>query len=285
MLRTTPGKSTFPTQLTTIHQPPHELYIESKNWPELLAKPMLTIVGSRKVSPYGRSITSQFAREAAARGIVIVSGLALGVDSIAHEAALEVGGATIAVLPSGLEHIYPSSHRGLAERIVKQGGALVSEHPPHTKIAYKGNFIARSRIVAGLSQAILITEAAEKSGSLHTASFALEQGKDVIAVPGPITSTLSAGCNNLIKSGALIATEPNDVLRLYNLSVETHGSVPHGANANESTILSLLHGGITDIDELQKQSGLDADEFQRTLSMLEITGRIQALGNASFTLR
>jgi len=285
MLRTTPGKATYPAQLSTIHRPPHELYIQSNNWPELVTKPMLAIVGSRKVSPYGRAITSQFAREAAARGITIVSGLALGIDSIAHEAALEVNGKTIAVLPSGLERIYPSSHAGLARRIVEQGGALISEYPPHSKVAFKSNFIARNRIIAGLSQVVLLTEASLKSGSLHTANFAIEQGIDTAAVPGPIDSTLSSGCNSLIKTGAIMVTEPADILQLFNISTNAHAVTPQGSNASETIILELLHTGVHDIDELQMQSGLSADMFQQTLSMLEITGRIQAHGGGTFSLR
>lgn len=286
MLHTTPGKNQYPSQLLQLHHPPKDLYIDSQNWQELRTKPMLAMVGSRKVTPYGRTITANIAREAAAKGIVIVSGLALGIDSIAHEAALEVGGKTIAVLPSGLERIYPSSHSGLARRIVERGGALISEYPPHSKVAFKSNFIARNRIIAGLSQAVLLPEASLKSGSLHTANFALEQGIDVAAVPGPITNPQSAGCNNLIKSGAIMVTEPADVLQLFAISGDAHQTtVPYGANAAETTLLTLLKSGLTDIEELQMQSGLSADTFQQTLSMLEITGRIQAHGGGKFSLR
>jgi DNA processing protein len=285
MLHITSVKKDFPRQLTDIPSPPKELFIESVKWADLVEKPMLAIVGSRKVSVYGRAVTEQLARGAAARGIVIVSGLALGVDSIAHAAALEVGGATIAVLPSGLEHIYPTTHTGLARQIIKQGGALLTEYPPHTTAAFKGNFIARNRLIAGLASVVLVTEAAEKSGSLHTANFALEQGKEVLAVPGPINSPLSAGCNSLIKTGAQMVTSVDDILQHYKLSDSPHDVRVGGANQAESAILQLIQNGIHDIDDLQQQSLLSADEFQRTLSMLEITGQITAIGGGKFTLR
>lgn len=285
MLRVTPGKSDFPKQLAAIPGPPKELFVESNNWPDLLEKPMLAVVGSRKVSAYGRAVTEQLARGAAARGIVIVSGLALGVDSIAHAAALEVGGLTVAVLPSGLQSIYPTTHTGLAREMVKKGGALVTEYPPHETAGFKGNFIARNRLIAGLAKVVLITEAAEKSGSLHTANFALEQGKEVLSVPGPINSPLSAGCNNLIKAGAQLVTSVDDILQHYALSGSPHTTSAGGSNQAESIILLLLQQGTHDIDELQQQSGLSADEFQRTVSMLEITGQISAVGGGKFTLR
>ncbi len=286
MLHTTPDKKNYPKVLLQLAQPPKNLFIESKNWPELAEKPMLAVVGSRKVSTYGRSVTEQLVRGVVARGIVIVSGLALGLDAIAHQTALDAGGQTIAVLPSGLEAIYPSTHHQLARNIVAQGGALISEYPPHEKIAFKGNFIARNRIVAGLCAAILIPEAAEKSGSLHTANFALEQGKDVLAVPGPITSPLSAGCNNLIKIGATPVTSLDDILAVYQLPA-TAGETHHvqAANAAEHAILELIASGVTDIDTLQTSSGLTPLEFQQTLSMLEITGKVSAQGGGSWTLR
>lgn len=247
---------------------------------------MLAVVGSRKVSTYGRTVTEQLVRAVAARGIVIVSGLALGLDAIAHQAAIDAGGRTIAVLPCGLDSIYPRSHCQLAQAIIKQGGALISEHPPHSAIAFKGNFVARNRLVSGLAQATLITEAAEKSGSLHTANFALEQGRDVLAVPGPINSSLSVGCNNLIKTGATPITSAEDILAIFNMSgsaITDHSAM--ASNAAEHTILQLLASGIRDIDDLQAAADMPATEFQQTLSMLEITGKIAAQGGGKWSLR
>ena len=164
MLHITSVKALFPAALKLIPQPPRELFIEGR-WADLADKPRVAVIGSRKASPYGRLVTERLVRALVTYGITVVSGLAFGIDSIAHQAALDSGGLTIAVLPSGLDNIYPATHRHLANQIVKQGGALISEYPPKTE-SFKTNFIARNRLIAGLSQAVLITEAAAHSGSL-----------------------------------------------------------------------------------------------------------------------
>jgi DNA processing protein len=174
--------------------------------------PTIAIVGTRKPTAYGRDVTSQFAAELGAAGIVIVSGLALGVDAIAHKACLDAGGTTIAVLPSSLTKIYPATNRDLAIAILQKGGALLSEYSEEAINAFKGNFLARNRIVAGISDAILITEASARSGTLNTAMHALEQGKDVFVIPGNITSPQSAGCNLLIRQGAIPVQTPVDII-------------------------------------------------------------------------
>lgn len=275
----------YPALLAQIHDPPRQLFVASNNWSKLINMPMLAIVGSRKASPYGRAVTEQLARGAAARGIVIVSGLGLGIDSIAHQAALDAGGYTIAVLPSGLNNIAPSSHTGLARQIIAKKGALVSEYPPNTRAGIKGFYIARNRIVAGMSHAVLITEAAQGSGSLHTANFALEEGKDVLAVPGPITSETSVGCNNLIKTGATPIMGIDDILEVY--GIQASAQTNHEILANnkaEHTILSILQQGVKDTESLQIESKLEPVEFQQTLSMLEITNRITSVGGGKWTL-
>jgi len=283
MLRIHPSNKLFPQALKDIPQPPRELYVEGNIEP-LLPKPKLTVVGSRKVTAYGRAVTEQLVRGVVARGVVIVSGLALGVDSAAHQATLDAGGQTIAVLPSGLDAIYPSGHTNLARQIVKKGGVLLSEYPPKT-ITFKTNFIARNRLVSGLSSAILITEAAEKSGSLHTANFALEQGKDVLVVPGPITNPTSAGCNNLIKVGATPVTCVDDILNALKIAALPIGSYEINADSEEEyIILSLIQKGTNDGDELLKSSKLTANVFQQIISMLEITGRIKNVGGNRWTL-
>jgi DNA processing protein len=264
MLHLTSNNKQFPEALKHIPGPPRELFIEG-NWANLMDKPKVAIVGSRKASPYGRIVTQRLVQALSAYGVVIVSGLALGIDSIAHQAALDANGLTIAVLPSGTDNVYPASHRSLAKQIVDRGGALLSEYPPKTE-SYKTNFIARNRLIAGLSQAVIITEAAEHSGSLHTANFAIEQGKDVLVVPGPITSPTSVGCNNLIKTGAAIITNPADVLNAINIQ------------RAEYQILKLIKDGIKDGDELQIKSGLTAARYLEVMSFLEITGKIKVLG-------
>lgn len=254
------------------------LFIRGDNLGDLLSRPRVAIVGSRKVTPYGRAVTTQFAGELARQGIVIVSGLAFGVDAIAHQAALEAGGLTIAVLPSSVSKIYPSAHANLARRIVERGGALLSEYPPGADIAYKNQFVERNRIVSGMSDALLITEAAVNSGTMHTARFALEQGKDVLAVPGNITSPTSVGTNNLLKAGAAPATGPEDVLAVLGLKPAAAEADAIGSTDEEQLILDLLLANVSDGNELLARSELPVGLFNQTLTMLELTGKIKALG-------
>jgi len=275
--------SDYPETLREIASAPKELYILG-NLSLLLNKPRLAVVGSRKVTVYGRQVTQQLAGEAARRGIVIVSGLALGVDGLAHQAALESGGKTIAVLPSGLDKIYPASHHQLAKRILEKGGVLITEYPSGTE-PFKTNFIARNRIVSGLSDGVLITEAAEKSGTLHTANFALEQGRTVMAVPGNINSPLSQGTNNLIKAGATAVTDVRDIFYALNLPYGTELATDIiGANQEEAIILELLTAGVTEMAELLKRSDLEPAIFNQTLTMLEINGKARPIGAGHWSL-
>jgi DNA processing protein len=279
----TPKSPLFPSQLLDIAESPSQFYYLGELEPAL-SQPRLAIVGSRKVSAYGKSVTTRLAKEAAEQGITIVSGLALGVDGLAHEAALEAGGKTIAVLPSGLDKIYPATHHQLAERILKQGGALISEYPFGSE-PYKTNFVARNRIVSGISDAVLITEAAIKSGSLHTANFARKQGKILLTVPGNITSELSTGPNNLIKSGhAIPVTEIRDILAAIGLKRASKQAVKLGSTQEETTILQLLQHGMSDVSELLHHSQLETSLFNQTLTMMEITGKIRPLGAGKWSI-
>ncbi len=270
---------TLPERLTHMADPPHILFHAGADLSELLSRPCVAIVGSRAVSPYGKQVTETLARQLAERGIVIISGLAFGIDSIAHQAALDAGGLTIAVLPGPVECIFPRSHERLGRAIVEAGGALISEYPAGTP-GLTHQFVARNRLVAGLADAVLITEAALKSGSLHTARFALEQGRDVLSVPGNITSQGSIGTNNLIKAGAVPITSYTDVLHILNLSDDqTIQAIPKGRNNSEQLILDLLLQGVSEGQELHIKSSLSATDFNQTLSMLEITGKIRSLGS------
>lgn len=273
-----------PKRLRDLHDAPKQLFVAGADIGELLKRPAVAIVGSRKVTPYGKAVTSQLAGELARAGVVIISGLAIGVDSIAHQAALENNGLTIAVLPSGLDRIYPSLHHALAQEILDKGGALVSEYPENT-IAYKMNFIARNRIVSGLSDAVLITEAAEKSGTLHTADFALQQGKEVLAVPGNITSPTSKGTNNLIKGGATPVTSVDDILQVLGIEKTVQETAPKGDNPQEQLLLELLFSGMQEGEELLAASKLEVSQFNQTLTMLEIRGRIRPLGSNRWSLK
>jgi DNA processing protein len=273
---TDPG---FPALLRDIPSPPKVLYHQGAPLADLLKRPRVAIVGSRTVSAYGQQVTKQLSGQLAEQGIVVVSGLALGVDGLAHRAALEAGGLCIGVLPGPLDKIVPATNRMLAKDILKQGGALVSEYAAG-EVPFRQNFIARNRIVAGLAQAVVITEAAEKSGSLYTADFALDQGRDVLAVPGNIFNIGSVGTNTLIKTGKAGAiTSYIDVLHTLNLPV--HGrpvQTVRGRNAREDAIITLLQRGISDGDKLLHDSDLSASEFNQVLTMLEISGKIRPLG-------
>lgn len=280
------GNPNLPERLSPLPKPPKQISTIGAELDELLKMPVLGIVGSRKVTPYGRGVTEELTESLARAGICIVSGLALGVDSIAHSAALRAKGKTIAVLPSGIKSIYPASHRGLARQIITSGGTLVSEYDDEYKPG-RQSFIERNRIIAALSDALLVTEAAERSGSLHTANFALELGKPVLAVPGNITSATSSGTNNLLKSGAIMVTNDQDAIQVLGvLPQKNQQEIPlYGDNEQESLLLNLLNDGIHGGDELLAQSELDIQLFQQTLSMLEIKGAIAPLGNNHWRLK
>lgn len=248
-------------------------------------RPTIAIVGSRKPSSYGTEVTIQLATDLARRGVVIVSGLALGVDALAHRAALDTGGTTIAVLANGLSKITPATNRQLGENIIHQGGAIISEYEPNEP-PYAVRFLERNRIVSGLSDAILITEASDRSGTLNTARHALEQGKDVFVVPGNITSPLSAGCHKLLKQGAIPVTCAEDILEVIAPELLTSQTqLALGDNPLQTRIIQLLQSGIRDGDELQSQSQSEVSEFTSELTMMEINGIIRSLGANQWTLR
>ena len=269
--------------LGTIALPPKWLYFIGNLPPE--RRTSVAIVGTRKPTAYGKEVTTHLAYELAKRGIVVVSGLALGVDGIAHQAALEAGGTTIAVLGNGLPKIHPSTHTQLAERIAQHGGAVLSEYEEGTP-ALGFRFLERNRLVSGLADAVIITEAAARSGTLNTAAHALEQGKEIFVVPGNITSPLSAGCNALLRQGATPVTKVEDILEVIAPDLLRPQSVlPLGDTPAETTIITLLQSGVRDGDELQQKSQLSAPELAEALTMLEINGTVRSLGANQWTLR
>ena len=278
-----PDKNKYLQILTHIAIPPKSLnYIGNLPTERL---PSVAIVGTRKPTRYGQEVTQRLAYDLAQRGIVIVSGLALGVDAIGHKAALEAGGMTIAVLGNGLPSIQPSTNRQLADNIVKAGGAIISEYNEGTP-AMPYNFLERNRLVAGLSDAIIITEAAIRSGTLNTAAHALEQGKAIFVVPGNITSPLSSGCNALLKQGASVVTDYKDVLEVIQPTAESQQiSLPLGQNELETAIIKLIADGMRDGEELMKASKIKPTEFATTLTMMELAGTIRPLGANQWTLR
>jgi len=204
----------YPELLKKIYDPPQKLYISGELRKE--EKYPIAIVGTRKISNYGKQTTRLFAEALAEAGITIISGLALGVDGLAHQIALEKGTRTIAVLGSGLNIIYPPVHQKLAQEIIKSGGAVISEYSPNTTPTKK-TFPARNRIVSGLSLGVLIIDAPKKSGALITARTAIEQGREVFVVPGRINDFNSEGCNYLIKMGARLVTDPEEIIESLNI--------------------------------------------------------------------
>ncbi|HEY8992921.1 MAG TPA: DNA-processing protein DprA [Candidatus Microsaccharimonas sp.] len=274
-----PDDNNFLQIINTIALKPKTLYfvgtLPTDRSPEVK---VVAVVGTRKPTAYGKEVTFNLAYKLAQKGVIIVSGLALGIDAIAHRAALEAGGTTIAVLANGLDSIYPESHRQLAQRIIDSGGALISEYPPGT-LARDFQFLARNRIVSGLSDAVIVTEAASRSGTLATVAHALEQNREVFAVPGNITSPMSVGPNRLIQQGAHPVTSVDDILQVIAPALVTvQTSLNLGSNPMERALIDLLRSGITDGDDLQQASNLSASDYSQTLTMLEIQGLIRSLG-------
>jgi DNA processing protein len=252
----------FPPLLRAIHDPPPGLFLRGDADPELLSRPAVAIVGARACSGYGASVARRLGRELAAAGLVVVSGLARGIDAEAHRGALEAAGPTIAVLGCGIDRDYPAAHADLARRVAASG-LIAAEYAPGVEPA-PWRFPARNRIVAGLCAATIVVEAREHSGALITADLALEEGREVFAVPGEITSSLSAGTNALLKLGATPLTSEADVLASYGIDREPVGRPV-------SALLELLPATA---DELVRSTGLGADEIARTLVELEIEGHV-----------
>jgi DNA processing protein len=280
-----PDENEYLEILTSIPQQPQALYY-SGTLPET-RQPSVAIVGSRKPTAYGREVTTRLARDLASRGVVIISGLALGIDAIAHTAALDAGGRTIAVMANGLHKIYPHTNRQLGERIVAEGGLILTEYEQGME-PLPFNFLARNRIVSGLADAVIIVEAARRSGTLNTAAHALEQGRDIFAVPGNITSPLSAGCNALLRQGATPVTCAEDVLEVIAPQIRSGDGaqtiLPLASSPAEALIIELLHTGVRDGEELQTRSGLSASDFSCTLTMMELHGTIKPLGANKWSL-
>ena len=285
--RIRPDEHNFTQRLANIANPPKSLCFMGKL--PTSGAPVVAIVGSRKPSVYGREVTEQLAGDLATAGCIIVSGLALGIDGIAQKAALEAGGTVIGVIPNELPDISPQTNYKLAMNIIKNGGAILSEWKKGDgKIVNRWSFLERNRLVSGLADAVIITEAAERSGTLNTAAHALSQGRDVFAVPGNITSPLSAGCNALLKQGAYPVTEAKDILQIIapeQLKKPDQSQLPLGSSPEETIIINLIAGGVRSGDQLQQQSGLSASNFSTALTMLEINGVIKPLGANNWTLK
>lgn len=269
----------YPPQLKKIPSPPKQLYIEGDlsiiNFP-------LAVVGTRKISDYGRQMTEYFVKELSQAGMTIISGLALGVDGLAHRVALENNGRTIAVLGSGFNYIYPTAHKKLAQEIIKSGGALVSEYPPETT-PYKSNFPSRNRIISGLSLGVLVIEAPKKSGALITADFALKQKRKVFAVPGRVYDKNSQGVNELIKQGGQLVSEPKDILKILNIKpILQKTKIMENLLPEEKIILELLTKEPTIIDKITPKTKMSVAMTLSLLTQMELKGLVKNMGGNQY---
>lgn len=276
----------YPSLLKEIHDPPAVLYFIGEI-PEF-REGAVSIIGSRRCSEYGLTVSHKLSRDLAQRGIVIISGMARGIDSSAHRGALASGGMTVAVLGCGADICYPSENRVLREQIIKNG-CVISEYPPGTK-PLPGNFPIRNRIISGLSQAVVVVEAAEQSGTLITVDMALEQGREVLAVPGNITSKLSAGVNNLIKQGAgVMVNGYRDVLEAIGYEEPTQqGKAIQAVELNLAPDEKLVYDCISfepvSAEAIAESINLDVNKIIYLATMLEIKGGIKKMPGQRYIL-
>jgi DNA processing protein len=265
---------TFPERLRAIHDPPPGLFLRGGADAELLSRPAVAVVGARSCTDYGAHVARELARELAAAGVVVVSGLARGIDGWAHRGALDAGGDTVAVLGCGIDRDYPRAHAELAARIAA-AGLIVSEYPPGVEPA-PWRFPARNRIVAGLTLGTLVVEARERSGALITADLALEEGREVFAVPGEITSGLSRGTNALLRTGAVPVTCAEDVLEAVGIEPAAKPQPEPPPSGAPRIVLAAIDGGARTADEIVRATGFAADEVAAALVELELSAHVSA---------
>lgn len=267
-----PTDADYPRLLREIHDPPDPLYVRGQF--DFNARLSVAVVGSRRATAYGRVATEQIVKPLARAGIVIVSGLAFGIDGAAHTAALDSGGLTIAVLGTPITRIYPFNHQTLAKRILTQSGAIVSEVPPGG-MTHRGSFPKRNRIIAGLCQAVVVVEAALDSGSLITARLALEENRDVFAIPGPITSPFSMGTHALIKAGATPLTTAQDLLDFYQITARELDPRAVLTSLQEKILEVIPLDQPIHIDKLVESATINLPELQGELTFLELHGSVR----------
>ncbi len=275
--------SDYPSRLKEIYDYPPLLYIRGSLLPE--DEWRLAVVGTRRATVYGRQVTEEIVTDLVKNRITIVSGLARGIDSIAHHTALAAGGRNIAVFACGLDIVYPAENANLARQIIQQG-ALISEYPLGTKPKAE-NFPRRNRIMSGLSLGVLVVEADEASGAMITARLAVEQNREVFAIPGSILSPASRGTNHLIQEGAKLVRDYSDILEELNLTavarqIEMKEVIP--ASDTESLLLKQLSAEPTHIDEVCRSSGLPVSTVSSTLAMMELKGLVKQVGTMNYAL-
>ncbi len=274
----------YPESLRKIANPPKVLYYIGRLEPKELC---LGVVGTRRCSPYGRQATFGLVRQLAQDGVTIVSGLAIGIDTTAHQTCVDLKKRTIAVLGTGLDEksIYPQTNIGLAKKIVELGGCLLSELPPGTP-GSKFTFPNRNRIISGLAQGVLVVEAKTKSGALITANYAKKQGRKLFAVPGSIYSANSTGPNRLIRGGAKLVDSPDDILQELDLPISPRqlNLSYTGCNKEESLILKILKDEPLHIDKLIEKTKLNATIVVSALAILEIKNKIKDIGGNTYAV-
>ncbi|MGI9041150.1 MAG: DNA-processing protein DprA [Gemmatimonadales bacterium] len=278
----------FPELLRHIPDPPPVLFARGDLG--LLRRPAVAVVGSRDHSPYGASVCRMVAAESAGAGIVVVSGMARGLDAVAHGAALAAAGGTIGVLGNGLGVVYPAANRALYQRVVERG-LLLTEFPPGER-PHAGSFPRRNRIISGLARATVVIEAAAGSGALITANAALEQGREVLAVPGPITSPSSVGCNRLIRDGATPLLETADLLQHYPeverplprapVELPSDRCLPETLSPEEREVALLIGNEVVALDDLAARAGLRVEKLLAVLCGLEIAGVVEQRAGRNF---
>ena len=300
-----PRDDKFLLRTSVIDKPPKWLWYQGKL---PIPGPTVAIVGSRKPTEYGRGVTLRLSAALAARGVIIVSGLAIGHDSLAARGALDGGGITIGVVGNGLANKYPRSTWALRQEILEKGGAVISEYEPETPVA-RWNFLERNRLITALSDVVIVVEAGATSGTLNTAAHALSQNKELMVVPGNITSPLSIGCNRLIAQGATPVLTADDVMEKLR-DIYTSRNIPvtekflaslpdytikqpskelvrtiRGRNDTETAILRAIASGISDGDEILRTTKLLAADYNVAMTMLEVDSRIRALGANKWMLK
>jgi len=271
----------YPENLANIDQPPPVLYYKGTIKTE--DRWAVAMVGTRRITSYGRQVAEQVATYLARNGVTIVSGLARGIDGVAHQTALANGGRTFAILGSGVDEIYPPEHRQMAERIA-ENGAVISDYFPGTP-PDAANFPPRNRIISGLSKATVVVEAGEKSGALITATFAAEQGRDVFAVPGSIYAPQSKGTNRLILEGAQPLIKPEDILDsmdLRKIDQYKQATLLLPVDEIEAKLMSILNLEPVHIDEIQSKSGFPVEKVSAALTMMELKGMVRQVGGMTY---
>lgn len=274
---------TYPTLLQQIPDPPPVLFVKGELTPA--DEWAVALVGTRKATANGREVARQLAGDLVRNGVTVVSGLARGIDGIAHRAALEAGGRTIAVLGCGVDQVYPPEHRRLAAEIMEHG-AVVSDYPLGTGPEGK-NFPPRNRIISGLSLGVLVIEAGLRSGALITADFAADQGREVFAVPGSILNPAAAGCNRLLRDGAGVVTEVRDILETLHLDQLAEKQVAREilpTNATEAALLTQLSFEPCHVDALSREARLPVETVSSTLVMMELKGMVRQAGPLQYVL-